>query len=73
MSLDVQFKLKENPYYLRYLRSHSYWYKFLNRDASMFKEFVEEVKREYKLTKADRISKAFDTFEMLEKILSTFR
>ena len=39
----------------------------------MFKEFTEEVKREYQLTRADKISKAFDTFEMLEKILATFR
>lgn len=73
MSLDVQFKIKENPYYLRYLRSHSYWYKILNRNSKMFKEFTEEVKREYQLTRADKISKAFDTFEMLEKILATFR
>ena len=73
MSLEIQFKIKENPYYLRYLRSHSYWYKILNRDSSMFKAFVEEVKREYKLTKADRISKAMNTFEMLEKILGAFK
>ena len=39
----------------------------------MFKKFEEEVKREYRLTPTDRIEKAFDTFEMLEKILSTFK
>lgn len=73
MILPVQFKIKENPYYLRYLRANSYWYKLLNRDFNMFKKFEEEVKREYRLTPTDRIEKAFDTFEMLEKILSTFK
>ncbi|MBR3362575.1 MAG: hypothetical protein IKG40_01460 [Bacilli bacterium] len=73
MTLPLQFKIKENPYYLRYLRSHSYWYKLLNRDYNSFKIFEEEAKREYKLTKVDRIENIFNTLEMLEKILSTFK
>ena len=73
MILPLQFKIKENPNYLRYLRSHSYWYKILNRDYNTFKIFEEEVKREYKLTRIDRIENIFNTVEMLEKILSTFK
>ena len=69
----VQFKIKENPFYLRYLRSHSYWYKILNRDYNSFKIFEEEVKREYRLTKADRLENMFNSLEMIEKILSTFK
>ena len=65
--------MKENPSYLRYLRSHSYWYKILNRDYKSFKLFEEEVKREYKLTKIDRIENMFNTLEMIEKVLSTFK
>lgn len=73
MVLHLQFKIKENPNYLRYLRSHSYWYKLLNRNPANFRYFENEVKKEYKLTKADHISKTFQTLEMLEKILSSFR
>ena len=73
MILPLQFKIKENPFYLIYLRSHSYWYKILNRDFNSFKLFEEEVKREYKLTKADRLENMFNTLEMLEKVLSTFK
>ena len=73
MILPIQFKIKENPYYLRYLRSHSNWYKLLNRDPNMFKLFEEEVKKEYKLTRGDRLENMFNTLEMLEKILSTFK
>ena len=73
MRIDLQVKIKENPSYLKYLREHSYWYKQLNRNPNNFKAFEEEVKREYKLTKADRISKTLDTIEMMEKIISTLK
>lgn len=71
MTLDLQYKIKENQYYLRHLRQNSHWYKLLNRNPANFKAFEEEVKTVYKLTKADRISKTLDTIEMLEKVLST--
>lgn len=73
MVLNLQFKIKENENYLRYLRANSNWYKLLNRNPNNFKIFEEEVKTAYKLTKADRISKTLDTIEMMEKILSTLR
>ena len=73
MTLDIQFKIKENPDYLRYLRQNAYWYKILNRTPWEFKNFEEEVRRVYKLTKVDRIEKAFNTFEMLEKLLVAFK
>ena len=73
MTLDLQFKLKENENYLRYLRQHSYWYKILNRSPWEFKRFEEEVKKEYHLSKVDRLERAFNTFEMLEKILVSFK
>ena len=73
MRIDIQYKIKENEYYLRYLRENSNWYKLLNRNPNNFKAFEEEVKRVYKLTKADRISKTLDTIEMMEKILSTLK
>ena len=73
MTLDIQFKLKENPAYLRYLRSHSYWYKYLNRNPEMFKEFTSEVKREYKLTKTDKLMRTLETIEMMEKVMATLK
>jgi len=73
MTLDLQYKIKENEYYLRHLRQNSNWYKLLNRNPANFKIFEEEVKEVYKLTKADKISRTLDTIEMLEKVLSTLR
>ena len=73
MTLDLQFKIKENENYLRYLRQHAQWYKILNRTPWEFKRFEEEVKREYHLSKVDRLERVFNTFEMLEKILVSFK
>lgn len=73
MTLDVQFKLKSNPLFIKYLHENSYWYKILNRDPEMFNEFVEEVKRNYKLRTTDRINEALNTFEMLTSIFSTLK
>ena len=44
MSLELQFKIKENESYLRYLRQHDHWYKILNRAPWEFKRFEEERK-----------------------------
>jgi len=73
MTLDIQFKIKSNPNYLRYLRENSYWYKILNRNPSMFKTFEENVKKEYKLRTSDKISKALSTIEMFQNVISSLR
>lgn len=73
MTLDIQFKIKNNPNYLKYLREHSEWYKLLNRNPMLFKNFEEEVKTAYKLRPTDRISKALDTIEILQNLLTTIR
>jgi len=73
MTLDIQFKLKSNQMYLKYLHQKSYWYKILNRNPDKFNDFVEEVKEYYHLRPTDRIKKALDTMEMLGSILSTMK
>lgn len=71
MVLDLQFKIKENENYLRFLRENSYWYKYLNRDPSYFKYFEDEVKKTYKLTKTDKFINTLETIEMMGKVIST--
>lgn len=73
MNLDVQFNLKRNPNYIKFLRENSYWYKILTRDPNMFKEFVKEMKVKYKLRTIDKINNALTTVEMIEAIISTMK
>ena len=64
MRLDIQYKIRENRIYLDYLHSHSYWYKYLNRNSNYFDDFVEKVKEEYHL-------RPIDTLDMVSSIIST--
>lgn len=73
MILDIQFRIKNNPKYLQFIREHSYWYKFLNRDPSMFSLFESKVKEYYKLRTSDRIARALSTIEMVQNIVSSLK
>ena len=73
MSIETQIKLKSNINYLKFLRENSYWYKYLNRSNQFFKYFENEMKITYKLRPTDRISKAIDTFDMIQTILTTLK
>ncbi len=73
MTLDVQFKLKNNPLYKNYLRRNSYWYKTLTRNPSEFNKFEEEVKSFYKLSRADRINKMLETIELASTFIKALK
>lgn len=73
MTLDTQFKIKNNPNYIRYLREHSYWYKYLNRNPNSFNQFEEEAKEYFGLRPQDRINKMLDTVEMISTLVSGFK
>ncbi len=73
MTLDIQFKIKNNPYYQRYIRENSIWYKLLTRNPELFKEFEENVKEEYKLRPTDRLEKMFNTIEMIQSVIGSLK
>lgn len=73
MTLELQFKIKNNPNYIRYLRENSYWYKILNRNPASFKSFEEEVKEKYGLRPTDRIEKALETFSLIQNMISNLK
>lgn len=73
MSIELQFRIKENPNYQRYLREHSYWYKSLNRDPETFQQFIAEVKEAYGLRTEDRIKKTLDAIEIMQSLMSSLQ
>ena len=64
MRIDVQYKIKSNPNYLKYLREKSKWYKYLNIHPNNFRQFENEVKDVYKLSTIDRLAKTMEMIEM---------
>ena len=69
MNVEIQYRLRSNPNDIKYLREKSYWYKFLNRNKNYFKQFEEEMKKEYKLTSEDKINKMANSIHMLSKFI----
>ena len=70
MNVEIQYRLRSNPNDIKYLREKSYWYKFLNRNKNYFKQFEEEMKKEYKLTSEDKINKMANSINMLSKFIN---
>ena len=73
MFLDIQFSLRNNPSYIKYLRYNSYWYKILLRNPSEFKNFKNTYKKFEQEEKIYKLSKTLDYLEMLSSIMSTLK
>lgn len=73
MTLELQFQLKTNPNYIKFLREYSYWYKLLNRNPVYFKDFVEDMKDKYKLKPTDKLNKMLENINMLQTFLDVLR
>jgi hypothetical protein len=73
MNLDVQFRIKSDSNYSRYLRENSYWYKILNRNPERFPDFVNEMKEKYKLRPTDKISDAAGKLELVRTFLNVLK
>lgn len=73
MTLEIQFKIKNNPNYVRYLRENSYWYKILNRNPNAFKQFEEEVKERLGLRPTDRIEKAIEAISLIQNMVTSLK
>ncbi len=71
MNLEIQFKIKNNPHYLKYIRENSNWYKILNRNPEAFKQFEEEVKEQLGLRPLDRINRMIEGFELVSTLFSS--
>ncbi len=70
MSIELQFRMKNNPMYEQYLRENSHWYKYLNRDPASFRYFEEEMKERYRLRASDKLSDLSDNLILIEKFMS---
>ena len=64
MQINVKFKVDNDPNLKRYLKENSYWYHYLNRNPLYLKLMEEEMKKRYKLTTKDKISKISDNIKL---------
>lgn len=73
MNIDLQYQINNNLNYQNFLREHSYWYKYLNRDASYFKDFVSDMKDKYGLKPTDRLNKMLNNINTLQMFIDVLK
>lgn len=73
MTLEVQFKLKSNPNYQKYIRENSNWYKILNRHPELFRKFESEVKEKYGLRPIDKLNRTVERIELLTSFFQALK
>jgi len=73
MMYDIQNRINNDINLKKYLRENSNWYKRLNRSRESFPYFIEEMKKNYKLTTEDKINKTLDNISMLQGFLDVLK
>ena len=73
MTLDIQYKILEDPRQRTFLRENSYWYKYLNRSNFYYKQFLEDMKDKDKLKPTDKLNKIMDNIEMVKTFLDVLK
>ena len=73
MNLNLQYKIYQDPKQHQFLRENSYWYKYLNRSESYYKDFINDMKDKYKLKPTDKINKMVENIDMIRTFLDVLK
>ena len=73
MNLNLQYQINQDPRQQKFLRENSYWYKYLNRSESYYKDFINDMKDKYKLKPTDRINKMIENMNMITSFLDVLK
>ena len=73
MNLNLQYKIYQDPKQHQFLRENSYWYKYLNRSESYYKDFINDMKDKYKLKPTDKINKMIENMDMIRTFLDVLK
>lgn len=73
MKLDIIMNINNNPLEKKFLREHSYWYKYLNRKSIYYKDFKNDMKEKYQLTTADKLNKISNDINIFRTFLEVLK
>ena len=73
MTTEVQLKINSDPRLISFIRENPIWYKKLNRNPDLFKEFTMDMKDKYKIKTSDKITKALNNIRMLQAFIDVLR
>jgi len=69
MELDLMYKIKNNKKHYDFLRTHSYWYKYLNRDSVYYNDFIKEYKKYNRSVTTNKVNNTINNIDMATNIL----
>jgi len=69
MEYDIMYKIKNNKKHYDFLRTHSYWYKYLNRDSIYYKDFISEYKKYNREVTTNKVNDTINNIDMATNIL----
>lgn len=72
MNITVQYEIKSDYRYTKYLRENSYWYKYLNRNNNYLKPFKDSMKKRYKLTFEDKLDRFKTNIDRAKDFIDIF-
>ncbi len=73
MSPELIVKISNDPKLFNYLRTHSYWYKMLNRSKEYYKDFYNSYKANNRNEKVQKANKVIDTLSTVNTIFKIMR
>lgn len=73
MNLECIVKIKNDVMLQKYIRENSYWYKILNRNPAMIEYAMDEMKKQYKLTTADKINEISNKLDLVRTFMNAFK
>ena len=73
MQLDVQYRLSQDELAHTFLREHSYWYKYLNRNGESIKELERVMKDRYKLRTEDKLESINNSIGLIHSFMDVLK
>ena len=69
MELDIIYKIKQEKKHYLYLRTHSYWYKYLNRNRNNYNKFIDSYKKYNISVTTNKVNDTINNIDMVTNIL----
>ena len=73
MTTKLQLKISSDPRLVSFIRENPYWYKRLNRNPLLFKDFTEDMKDKFKIRPSDRLNKTLENISMIQTFLNVLK
>ena len=69
MELSIIYKIKQDKKHYNYLRNHSIWYKYLNRNPKYYKDFINEYKKYNRYATTNKVNDTINNIDMVTNII----